>query len=117
VFYLDVAYVFIHMLQAYFLDVSSADVCCIQVFLVARISCFSESQGCVARHGRWEIGRDELVAGERGALGAGSQGHDGAGQMDGGRSNRGERGELRASHTNTMTARCACGQGELADER
>ena len=56
-FYLDVVYVFTHMLQVYVSDVSSVlDVCCIQVFHVARVSCCSESQGCwgvmVARHGR-----------------------------------------------------------------
>jgi hypothetical protein len=44
VFYLDVAYIFSHMLQAYVLDISSVlDVCCIQVFLVVRVSCCSES--------------------------------------------------------------------------
>jgi hypothetical protein len=57
VFYFDVAYVFTHILQVYVLDVSSiSDVCCIQVFHVARVSCCSESQGhggvMVARHGR-----------------------------------------------------------------
>ena len=45
-FYLDVAYVFTHMLQVYVLDVSSvSDVCCIQVFHIAYLSCCSESLG------------------------------------------------------------------------
>jgi len=58
-----------------------------------------------------------------GALGAGGRGHDRAGRTDGaevrgwGWSNRGGRGRLRASRTDTTTARCACGQGELADGR
>jgi hypothetical protein len=47
---------FTHMLQVYVLDVSSvAYVCCIKVFHVAYLSCYSESQGArgvtVARHG------------------------------------------------------------------
>jgi hypothetical protein len=50
----------------------------------------------VARHGRRGM--------ERGALGAGAQGHDRAGCADGGGSNRGGRGGLRASHTDTTTA-------------
>ena len=50
------------MLQVYVLDVSSIfDVCCIQVFHVARVLCCSESQGArgvmVARHGR-ALGND-----------------------------------------------------------
>jgi hypothetical protein len=46
VFYLDVVYVFTHMLQVYLPDVSSvSDVCCIQVFDVARVSCYFKSQG------------------------------------------------------------------------
>jgi hypothetical protein len=72
VFYLDIAYVFIHMLQVYVPDVSSvSDVCCIQVFHVARVSCCSKSQG----------GRGEPVASGHGAqsAGAGGRGHDGSG--------------------------------------
>jgi hypothetical protein len=72
VFYLDVVYVFTHMLQVYFLDVSFvSDVCCIQVFYVARVPCCSESQErrgvMVARHGHQGMGRDKSVAGGRGA--------------------------------------------------
>jgi hypothetical protein len=46
VFYLDVAYVFTHnMLQVYVTDVLSIlDVCCIQVFHVACVLCYSKSQ-------------------------------------------------------------------------
>jgi hypothetical protein len=72
------------------------------------VSCFSESQGRVAWYGHRGMGH--------GALRAGDRGHDGARQMDGGRSNQGERGELRASHTDTTMAQCTCRQGELADD-
>ena len=76
VFYRDVAYVFTHMLQVCFLYVSSiSDVCCIQVFHVAYVSCCSESQGhggvMVARHGHRGMGHGEPVVGERGTRRAG----------------------------------------------
>ena len=61
VFYLDVAYVFTHMLEVYFQDVLSVkDICCIQVFHVARVSGCSKSQGhegvMVARYERRGMG-------------------------------------------------------------
>ena len=76
VFYLDVAYVFTHMLKVYIPDVSSvSDVRCIQVFHVARVSCCSESQG------HRGMGRGEPVADRRGMrrVGGNGRGHDGAG--------------------------------------
>jgi hypothetical protein len=52
VFYMDVAYVFTHMLQAYVPDVSLVSVvCCIQVFHVARVSCCLERQRAQGSHG------------------------------------------------------------------
>ena len=68
----------------YVLNVLSAlDVCCIQVFHVARVSCCSKYQG------RRGIGRSEPVGSGRGAqhTGADGRGHDGAGCTCGGRAN------------------------------
>jgi hypothetical protein len=52
VFDLDAAYFFIHMLQVYVPNILYvSDVCCIQVFYVARVSCCLESQGALGSDG------------------------------------------------------------------
>jgi hypothetical protein len=63
VFYLNVAYVFTHMLQVYVSNISFAsDLYCIQMFHIASVSCFrcifSESWGhCLSAVGRGAVSR------------------------------------------------------------
>jgi hypothetical protein len=71
-FYLDVAYVFTHLLQVYFPDISSQTYVAFNCFMhVARVSYCLESQGCggvmVVRHRRRGMGCGEPVDGVRGA--------------------------------------------------
>jgi hypothetical protein len=84
----------------------------------------------VARHRLWAMWCCELVGGGRVArrAGASGRGHDeagcgcgvgrtdGAGCADGGGSNLGGQGRLRASRTDVTTRVMRSGQGELADE-
>ena len=132
-FYLDVVYVFTHMLQVYVPDVSSvSDVCCIQVFHVGRVSCCSESQGARGSDGStaqapgngalraggrrtWRATRWRPVV--RGTARRGAPAGRGEwmrrGCTDGGGSNRGGRDGLRASRSDSTATRCACKQGKL----
>jgi hypothetical protein len=76
VLYLDVAYVFTYMLQLYVLDVLAvSDICCIQVFSCCMcFMLFRESGAWRSDGGTSQAvgnGRDELVAGRRGAQRAG----------------------------------------------
>jgi hypothetical protein len=65
VFYLDVAYVFTHMLQVYFPDILSVlDICCIQMFYVVRRVRGAGIDG--RTNGRRGIGRGEPVTSAHG---------------------------------------------------
>jgi hypothetical protein len=74
VFYLDVAYVFSHMLKVYGPDVSLFQTYVVfKCFTLHVFHACSESQGARG----WGAARRWLADAARGALGAGDRGHDG----------------------------------------
>jgi len=117
-FDLDVAYVFTHMLQVYILDVSSvSDVCCIQVFHVARVSCGLESQGArgsdggrarVPENGPWRADDRQMWRVARGGLAVWDKKRRGAPAGRGERMGAGNQGRWadckRVSYKHTTTA-------------
>jgi hypothetical protein len=92
------------MLQVYLSDASFVPyVCCIHVFHVARVLCYSEIQGAqgvmVARHEQRRIGRDELKGDGQCALGASGRGVWGQGARVG----RGKRPQIKVDRVG-----CTC---------
>jgi hypothetical protein len=116
VFYLDITYIFTHMLQVYVVDVSSvSDVCCIQVFHVACVSCYSESQGMRGSDGGMAraLGNEARRAGGRGVQCAGGRRSPARQGKQMGRGARMGAGRIEVDGVDceqVVRTRCACGQ-------